>query len=120
LEKIVETSLKKIFVYLVDNKTIKKLNKIFLNKNTSTDVLSFKYPDGSGEIIISVEECKKNAKNYSNTLNEEILYVLIHGILHLNGYEDYSEKDREKMFKKQDEIFCKIVKNGKKEKLYIT
>jgi probable rRNA maturation factor len=120
LEKIVETSLKKIFVYLVDNKTIKKLNKIFLNKNTSTDVLSFKYPDGSGEIIISVEECKKNAKNYSNTLNEEILYVLIHGILHLNGYEDYSEKDREKMFKKQDEIFCKIVKNEKKEKLYIT
>jgi probable rRNA maturation factor len=119
LKNIIKIQLKKIFVYLVGNRMIKKINKIFFNKNKPTDVVTFKYLDGSGEIIISVEECKKNAKLYSNTIEEEILYVLIHGVLHLNGYKDSSEEERKKMFKKQDEIFSKIIKNEKKEKLYI-
>ncbi len=119
LKNIIKTPIKKIFVYLVSNRMIKKLNKLFFNKNSPTDVIAFKYRDNCGEIIISVEECKKNAKIYSNTIEEEILYVLIHGILHLNGYRDYSEKEREKMFKKQNNIFYEIVKNEKKES-YIT
>ena len=110
LKKIIKTRLKKIFVYFVDNRMIRKLNKFFLNKNNPTDVITFKYSNSLGEIIISVEECKNNAKIYSNSLEEEILYILIHGILHLNGYKDYSEKSRKKMFKKQNEIFNKIIK----------
>jgi probable rRNA maturation factor len=119
LKNIIKIQLKKIFVYLVGNRMIKRINKIFFNKNKPTDVVTFKYLDGLGEIIISVEECKKNAKLYSNTIEEEILYVLIHGVLHLNGYKDSSQEERKKMFKKQDAIFSKIIKNEKKEKLYI-
>jgi probable rRNA maturation factor len=120
LKRVIKMPLKKVFVYLVNNRTIKKLNKDFLNQNTPTDVLAFKYPDGSGEIIISVEECKKNADIYSNTIEKEVIYVLIHGILHLNGYRDYLPKERDEMFKIQNEIFKMVMKNEEKEKLYIT
>lgn len=111
LLKIIKTPIKKISVYFVNNRTIKNLNKKFLNENRPTDVLTFKYSQNYGEIIISVEECKKNAKFYLKKLEEEILYVLIHGILHLNCYKDYTEKNRKKMFKLQDRIFKIVVEN---------
>ncbi|MCM8804680.1 MAG: rRNA maturation RNase YbeY [Candidatus Omnitrophica bacterium] len=113
LVKNIKSSIKKISVYLVNNKTIKDLNKKFLNRNSPTDVLTFKYSKNYGEIIISVEECKKNANFYFKKLEEEILYVLIHGILHLEGYKDYKENEREKMFEQQNIIFEIIMKNEK-------
>ncbi|MGC8976218.1 MAG: rRNA maturation RNase YbeY [Candidatus Ratteibacteria bacterium] len=116
LKEIIEVPLKQISVYLVNNKIIKNLNKKFLNKNNFTDVLTFKLSRNFGEIIISVEECKKNAKVYGNTLENEILYVLIHGILHLMNYKDYTEKEREKMFKIQNEIFKNLINDEAQKK----
>lgn len=113
LLKIVEVPIKKISVYFVNNRTIRNLNKKFLNKDKPTDVLTFKYSKNYGEIIISVEECKKNANFYLKKIEEEILYVLIHGILHLNSYRDYTENEREKMFKLQDRIFKIVIENEK-------
>ncbi|MCM8772033.1 MAG: rRNA maturation RNase YbeY [Candidatus Omnitrophica bacterium] len=101
---------KKVSIYLVNNKKIKDLNRKFLNVNSYTDILAFKYSKNYGELIISVDECKKNSQIYRNNLENEILYVIIHGLLHLKGYTDYTEKEREKMFLKQDEIFEKIIR----------
>lgn len=98
-----------VSIYFVNNKKIKELNKKFLNVNNYTDVLTFRYSKNYGELIISIDECKKNAQIYGNELEDEILYVIIHGLLHLKGFTDYTEKERKKMFLKQDEIFKKIV-----------
>ena len=109
LENIIKPPPKKISIYLVNNRTIKSLNKKFLKKNGFTDVISFKYSKDFGELLISLEECKKNAEIYSNTLEEEVLYVIIHGILHLKGYKDYNEKEKKEMFLLQDKIFNMII-----------
>jgi probable rRNA maturation factor len=109
LKKIIIPPPKKVSIYLVNNRTIKSLNKKFLKKNGFTDVISFKYSKNSGELIISLEECMKNAEIYSHTLEEEVLYVIIHGILHLKGYRDYNEKERKEMFSLQDKVFNMII-----------
>jgi len=66
--------------------------------------------DYLGEVIISVEKASLEAKNYNHTFEEELLYYIIHGILHILGYRDYKTKEKEIMIKKQDEIFNKIKK----------
>lgn len=113
IKKIISPPPEKIGIYLINNKKIKELNKKFLKKNQTTDVMAFRISKNYGEIFISVDEAFKNAPLYFHTLEEEILYLIIHGILHLKGFKDYTEKEKRKMFKKQDEIF-KIIKNEEK------
>lgn len=79
---------------LVGNREIQELNARFRNKNKPTDVLSF--PSGErlstttqilGDVVISVEQAEKQARKRRRTLNEEVGGLLIHGILHLLGYD---------------------------------
>jgi probable rRNA maturation factor len=87
----------------VTNKEIENLNRKFRNKPTPTDVLSFPaddYPDGRflGDVVISVEKAEEQAKDGGWTLDEEIDRLLIHGILHLLGYDhEKSRKEAEIM-----------------------
>lgn len=74
---------------------MRKLNKKYHKKNRVTDVLSF--GDDLNEIVICLREVKKNAKRFNSTFKKELARVLIHGILHLLGYEQ-----GEKMQKKED------------------
>ena len=86
---------------LVDNREIEKLNARYRNKNEPTDVLSFplggRFPKGPeilGDVIISIEQAEKQARKRRRTLEQEIESLLIHGILHLLGYDhERSEKD---------------------------
>ena len=73
-------------IALVGQERIKKLNKKYRGKNRATDVLSFSY-DGSGDIVICLGEVKKNAKRFGTTFKKELAQVLIHGVLHLLGYD---------------------------------
>ena len=104
-----------INICLVKDATIKKLNKVYRGKNCATDVLSFEVPrtfpkcnKGScvGDIIISVDTASKNAKDDGRTLNVELKELLVHGILHLYGYdhEKVSKAKSEKMFRMQRNI----------------
>jgi len=99
-----------IDVVFVSNKKIKEINKQFLHKNTPTDVLSFKLSSQTGELIISAEMAAENAIRYGIPTEYEVLYLIIHGYLHLKNYTDYKDKEKEKMFKIQDRIFDRIIK----------
>lgn len=99
-----------IGVIIVSDRAIKTLNKKFLNKDSTTDVLSFKLSKKYGEIIISSETTYKNSLLYGVSLEEELIYLIIHGYLHLKNYKDYTSADRKKMLSVQDEIFSSIFK----------
>ncbi|MCD6221573.1 rRNA maturation RNase YbeY [bacterium] len=97
-----------ISVVFVSNRKITQLNKKFLRRDFPTDVLSFNISKNYGEIIISAEKAKENSAIYNNTPEEEIVYLIIHGFLHLKGYTDYTEEDFKNMKRIQDRIFKKI------------
>ena len=86
---------KQISLALVDKKEIKKFNKVYRKKDNITDVLSFTLDDEYvlGEIIICLEQARKQAKEKKETLKSELQLLTVHGILHLLGY------DHEKGFK---------------------
>lgn len=71
--------------------------------------MSFKISRNYGEVIISVEKAEENSRVYGLNTEEEILYLTIHGYLHLKGYRDYTETERAEMFVKQDAMFEKIM-----------
>lgn len=97
--------IKEISIVIVGDAKIKELNKKYRKKNRVTDVLAFDY----GEIFICLSQAKRQAKELGHSLKKELAILLIHGILHLAGYDDQTKKDYNKMGKKQDDIWAKII-----------
>ena len=98
----------KLLVVFVSSLEIRKLNKKFLKKNKATDILSFSpiEENSLGELVLCVEKIKNQAKDHNINFEEEMAYLLLHGLLHLLGY--HHEKGgalATKMYKIQDEIF---------------
>jgi rRNA maturation RNase YbeY len=88
------------------NERILELNRSYLNHNDFTDVITFDYSSGdrvSGDIFISVEEVKKNAAFYEVDVEHELRRVMIHGIFHLLGFDDRTEKEAREMREMEDE-----------------
>jgi probable rRNA maturation factor len=91
----VEASDKKVAVAFVSDDRMKQLNELFRNKESTTDVLSFPYepdcfdPDKNnlGDIVISAEQAKLQAEENGLTLDNEIKQLILHGLLHLCGYD---------------------------------
>lgn len=81
------------------------LNKEYLNHDTLTDIITFNYCEGNqihGDIFISIERVKENAVIYNTTFEKELHRVMIHGILHLLGYNDKTAKEKELMRTKEN------------------
>jgi len=108
-------------IALVGQGRIRELNKKYLGKNRATDVLSFGQNQkpktkkqelnelGLGEVVICLREVKKNAKRYGTTFEKELAKVLIHGILHLLGYDhEKSEMEAEKMEEKENYYLSQV------------
>lgn len=123
-EKIANTE---IDLRITNNKEIQKHNAAYNDADKPTDVLAFRdveimsewhSPEEDnflGEIIISVEKIKEQAPDNSKTEIEEMVYVFIHGILHLLGY-DHRESDEAKiMFEKNDILYQESIKLIKKK-----
>ena len=94
-----------LYFVITSDKELLKINREFLNRDTLTDVIAFDYVEGkniNGEIYISKETVKRNADNYKISLREEILRVMIHGTLHLCGYNDKKEEEKSIMREKED------------------
>lgn len=131
LEKVAEIVLKgekkekaDLSVALVGQGRIRELNKKYRGKNRATDVLAFpeskvllekprvgpiKKIQGLGEIVICLREVRKNAKKFGSTFEKEIARVLIHGILHLLGYDhEKSKVEAETMQKKEEDYLSQL------------
>lgn len=82
------------------------LNQGFLRHNTLTDIITFDHTEDpsflEGEIYISIERVKENAKKYQVPFDEELSRVMIHGILHLLGYKDKKPAEKALMRKKEE------------------
>ncbi len=117
IEGYISKKFRSVNVILVGNRVIKSLNKQFLNKNSITDVLSFNL-GSRAEVVISVDTANDQATDASHTLEMEILYLIIHGVLHLSGFDDAKPDDYITMKKQQDKIFSTIVRhlNAKRKK----
>lgn len=108
LEKVIREE-KKIpgdlnFIF-TDDSRLKKINKNFLGHDYNTDVVSFGENKGeviNGEIYISINTVRNNSRLYNLKVREEIIRVMIHGVLHLCGYEDDETKNMRRMFNKQE------------------
>jgi probable rRNA maturation factor len=95
-------------VSLVSSADIKKLNKKYRKKDTATDVLSFTYRS-SGEVVICPEVVKQNAKKYGETFKKELVRVLIHGVLHILGYNHEKKGSEAVKMEKKTNYYLKLL-----------
>jgi probable rRNA maturation factor len=91
------------------------LNQGYLNHNTLTDIITFDYSVSKksidGEIYISIDRATENARTLKIDFQQELLRVMVHGILHLVGYKDKTAKDKTQMRKKEDS-YLSLYKKG--------
>lgn len=106
-----------IDVTITDNNKIHEINKQYRKIDRPTDVISFAFLDDEnegklvgnapvplGEIIISYEKAEEQAKEYGHSVNREMCFLFVHGILHLLGYDHMTPEDEKEMFDLQDKI----------------
>lgn len=100
---------KKIGIILVDNNKIKQLNRKYRKVDAITDILTFKYNTHEGEIFISIDSIKQQARLYKQSFKKEFVFVLIHGLLHFLGWDDTDDYERKEMWSKQKAIMDKVL-----------
>ncbi len=106
-----------IEVVFLDDKDIRKLNRQFKKEDMATDVLSFRIDREEfgrekflGEVVISLDTAFRNSKLFGTDAEYEIIRYVIHGMLHLFGYDDQTEKDRSEMWAKQEKLLSELCK----------
>jgi len=90
---------------ITDDITVRKINIQFLEHDYNTDVITFNYNEDdiiNGEVYISLDSVKLNSSNYNVSLDEELNRVIIHGVLHLVGYDDKSKENKVVMREQED------------------
>lgn len=108
-----------ISVTMVDNEFIHQINRIYRHIDRPTDVITFAFLDGDknrekllksktdvvlGDIYISTEKAKEQAETYGHSIDRELSFLFVHGLLHLLGYDHMTEADEKIMFPLQEEI----------------
>ncbi len=89
-----------INIIFTSDEDLRRINIEYLEHDYYTDIISFDYSEAkvlSGDIYISIERVEENAKKYSVEKENELLRVIIHGILHLIGYKDSNDSEKNKM-----------------------
>lgn len=108
INQIIENSQNKtgeVNIIFTSDTYLLEINKKYLNHNYFTDIITFNYNEGlviSGDIYISIETVRNNANLYSVAFLNELHRVIIHGLLHLLGYNDYTETEVVLMRKMED------------------
>ena len=124
-EEKIEDSKLYITVTFTSPENIQKINKEYRNIDKATDVLSFPmfekkelenkiqekdflHEDILGDIVISIEKVKEQAKEYGHSFERELSYMLVHGFYHLMGYDHIEEEDKKEMRKKEEKVLEKL------------
>ena len=93
-------------IIFVDDEKLKKMKKKYFNQDLYTDVIAFNLSDDKskldGEIYVSFDAIKINSELYKTNINNELQRIVVHGILHLMGYEDNTKDKKEEMTKTED------------------
>ena len=93
------------YIFTSDTK-LRKINREYLDHDYFTDVITFDNSENrkviSGDIFISIDRIRENARTYGSRISEELHRVMVHGLLHLTGYDDKTPKAAEKMRKLED------------------
>jgi len=116
LLELMDCANKEISITLVDDETIQRINKQYLSKDRPTNVISFSLQEGEygdinpeilGDVVISVDTAQDDAEKGNLSFDEEILFLIIHGLLHLLGYnhENTSKANALRMKQKEKELF---------------
>ena len=82
-----------------DDNYLKKINVKYLNHDFFTDVISFDYSENKiikGDVFVSVDRVKENASTFGVSFNDELFRVIIHGVLHLCGFNDKTVEEKKK------------------------
>lgn len=94
-----------IAVIFCSDDYILQINQQYLSHDYYTDIITFDYSEGdklSGDLFISIDTVRANAEEYGTDFKDELNRVIVHGILHLIGYDDHNDKDIAVMRKKED------------------
>lgn len=111
-----------VSVIYVDDSRIQALNRSYRNVDSATDVLSFSMLEGDepfpefeddavpmlGDIVVSVDTAVRQANEYGHTLERELAFLLVHGFLHLNGYDHDEDEAEREMFAIQETVLVQL------------
>lgn len=109
LSKVISSEIKnegEINYIFCDDDYLLEINQQYLDHDTLTDIISFDYSIGNelhGDIFISIERVRDNARDFSVSFEDELKRVMVHGVLHYCGYKDKSEADEKLMREKEEE-----------------
>jgi probable rRNA maturation factor len=92
--------LNEIFIWLVSDRRMALLHRKFLGQSGPTDVLTFQH----GEIFISVDTARRQARAFENPLLRELKLYIVHGLLHLHGFDDQTPAEARRMRNAQEKI----------------
>ncbi len=111
-------SIDSLYINFISDKKIIQINKKYLNHNYSTDIITFNYSGSSslldGEIFISYNDAYDNSLKYKVSHNSELIRLIVHGILHLIGYDDKKATDRTKMKRIENKLVKKLLPDYEK------
>jgi probable rRNA maturation factor len=121
LEEHLAAQTYELAVHLVSARKIVELNEHFLRHHGSTDVITFDYSDGyegaakepaelRGEIFISVDDAMKQAREFRTTWQQELVRYLVHGVLHLHGYDDLEAGKRKVMKREENRLLKRLTR----------
>ena len=97
-----------ISIVFVGAKRMRRINKTYLGHDYVTDVVTFDLGD-TGEIIICPSVAYKNAKDYGVSVQQEHLLYVVHGLLHLAGFNDHKPKDIQRMRLKEKQLLDRLI-----------
>ena len=98
--------LREIFVLLISDRRMARLHRQFLKEAGSTDVLTFEH----GEIFLSAERALEHARRFGSSLGQELRLYVVHGLLHLHGFDDRNEVEAQRMERMQRQILAAALK----------
>lgn len=108
-----------VSVTFVDMEEIRELNKMYRDTDKTTDVLSFPQFEGTdeiprdeivtiGDVVICTEQALIQAEEYGHSAERELVYLFVHSIFHLLGYDHMNEKEKEEMRKAEEDIMIEV------------